>query len=228
MKAGRAPFGAPRGPRRQAICRLCAKVVRQRLARACRSLLFGRRLGACARPFSPVCQARSSLWAAVPDLFRPAWRSRPWCGRSRPRAASPPGYPCCFAARAASSVCLDQQPVVALFARPPVHAHQMPAALQLLAVECEVEVALWQALVRIVFRLPGAAVPDHHRAAAVLALAGWCPRICCIRSGDPRPARRAAFRPARGSGRASPPSSSSRRRARAADRNAAASRRASG
>ena len=48
---------------------------------------------------------------------------------------------------------LDQQPVVALLAAPPVHPHQMPAAGQLLAVEREFEMALRQPLVRIEFGL---------------------------------------------------------------------------
>ncbi len=65
---------------------------------------------------------------------------------------------------------LDQQPVVALLAAPAAHAHQVPETVQLLAVERERQMALAQALVRIVLRLPAAAVPDHHRAAAVFAL----------------------------------------------------------
>ena len=47
-------------------------------------------------------------------------------------------------------------------------AHQHPAAVELLAVELELEVALRVALRRIVLRHPGAAVPQHHRARAVL------------------------------------------------------------
>ena len=46
----------------------------------------------------------------------------------------------------------------------------MPAAVQLLAVELEFEMALREALVRIADRLPTAAIPDDHRAAAILAL----------------------------------------------------------
>ena len=44
----------------------------------------------------------------------------------------------------------------------------MPAALESLAVEREGEVPLRVGLVRIALGLPGAAIPDHHGAAAVL------------------------------------------------------------
>src|SRR5262245_17562059 len=64
----------------------------------------------------------------------------------------------------------DQQPVVAFFAGPAVHAHQVPAAVKFLAFERECQMALIETLVRIVFRLPAAAIPDHHRAAAIFAL----------------------------------------------------------
>ena len=46
----------------------------------------------------------------------------------------------------------------------------MPTAVQLLAVELELEMALGKALVRIADRFPAAAIPDDHRAAAILAL----------------------------------------------------------
>ena len=123
---------------------------------------------------------------------------------------------------------LDQQPRLLPFARALAHAHQMPVALELLAVQFEIEMALLHALVRIVFRRPGAAVPDHHGAAAVLALRDGAfefvvfDRMILDVDGEPLVARHEAR------ARASPPSSSSRRRVRAADRNAAASRRASG
>ena len=45
------------------------------------------------------------------------------------------------APRAASSLRLDQQPRILSLARPAVHAHEMPAAVQLLALEREVEMA---------------------------------------------------------------------------------------
>src|SRR5262245_43996712 len=51
-----------------------------------------------------------------------------------------------------------------------MHAHEMPAAVQLLAVEREGEIALLEALVRIVLGMPAPTVPDQHGAAAVLAL----------------------------------------------------------
>src|SRR5262245_62510188 len=65
---------------------------------------------------------------------------------------------------------LDQQPVVAFLAGAAMHAHQVPAAVKLLAFERERQMALIKALVRIVFRLPAAAIPDHDRAAAIFAL----------------------------------------------------------
>ena len=70
---------------------------------------------------------------------------------------------------------LDQQPVGALAAAAstllavPFHAHQHPAAMQALAFEDELEVALLQAFMRIALRRPVAAVPQLHRAAAILA-----------------------------------------------------------
>ena len=46
----------------------------------------------------------------------------------------------------------------------------MPAAVQFLAVEVEGQMSFGIASMRIVFGAPAAAVPDHHRAAAVFAL----------------------------------------------------------
>ena len=65
---------------------------------------------------------------------------------------------------------LDQQPACLLFVRPSAHADQMPGPVELLALELEGETALLEPLVRIAFRIPATAVPDHHRAAAILAL----------------------------------------------------------
>jgi hypothetical protein len=66
---------------------------------------------------------------------------------------------------------LDQEPVRApAVARLPPHPHQMPAAAQLVAREPERQIALRERRVRIVERLPRAAIPHEHRAAAVLAL----------------------------------------------------------
>src|SRR5262245_39258258 len=45
----------------------------------------------------------------------------------------------------------------------------MPAAMKLLAVKFEAEMTLLIAFVRVVFRNPFAAIPDHHGAAAVLS-----------------------------------------------------------
>src|SRR4051794_13327150 len=65
---------------------------------------------------------------------------------------------------------LDQQPVgalapLAIMAQP----HKHPTALQLLAGQCKFELALAQRLGRIPVRSPEATVPQHNRAAAVLA-----------------------------------------------------------
>src|SRR5262249_18200226 len=65
---------------------------------------------------------------------------------------------------------LDQQPGVLAFTGAPMQAHQIPAPVQLLAVEPKRETAFAIARLRVAFRIPAAAVPDHHRAAAILAL----------------------------------------------------------
>ena len=66
---------------------------------------------------------------------------------------------------------LDQEPqILALVAPPAAHAHEHPLALEPLAVQAELEVALGIALVRVGQRLPAPGVPEHHRAAAILAL----------------------------------------------------------
>ena len=67
-------------------------------------------------------------------------------------------------------VLLDQQPVVTFFSMPAMHAHEVPTPVQLLAVELECEVTLGQAFMRIGFGLPMAAIPDHHRPAAIFPL----------------------------------------------------------
>ncbi len=66
---------------------------------------------------------------------------------------------------------LDQEPVVPLLAFAAFHPHQDETALQPLAVEDDLKVAFLQALMRIGpgLGLPIAAVPQHHRAAAILA-----------------------------------------------------------
>jgi hypothetical protein len=67
---------------------------------------------------------------------------------------------------------LDQQPAVAALARGfPAHAHQHPALAKLLSIEDEFEGALPIGLRRVgIERRPPAAVPQHGRPAAVLAL----------------------------------------------------------
>ena len=64
---------------------------------------------------------------------------------------------------------LEQQPVLVLLARLWLHAHEMPLAFQLLAGQVELEMALLVAERGIEIGRPRALVPDHHRAAAVLA-----------------------------------------------------------
>lgn len=67
---------------------------------------------------------------------------------------------------------LDQQPIGALAALAIVaHAHKHEAAVQALAFEGELEVALGKRLFRALLslRLPIAAIPQHDRAAAILA-----------------------------------------------------------
>ena len=64
----------------------------------------------------------------------------------------------------------DQQPVFSAVAGAAAHANERPTALQFLAVEAEFEFALLQSFFGVDFWFPGALVPDHDRAAAVLAL----------------------------------------------------------
>src|SRR4029450_5499004 len=63
---------------------------------------------------------------------------------------------------------LDEQPVLPVLRARPDHAHQHPAARELLALEVELEPALAIALARVLARLPAAAIPHDHRAGAVL------------------------------------------------------------
>src|SRR5262249_40112055 len=65
---------------------------------------------------------------------------------------------------------LEQEPRLLLLAWLARHAHQVPAALELLARELEAQMALAVAELRIELGRPRALVPDHHRAAAVGAL----------------------------------------------------------
>jgi len=65
---------------------------------------------------------------------------------------------------------LDQEPIGSFSAVAVVtHPHQHPAAVQLVAVEGELEVTFLETALRI-FGIPIAAVPELHRAAAILPL----------------------------------------------------------
>ena len=65
---------------------------------------------------------------------------------------------------------LDQEPALALKIVATLEPHQRPSTLQLLTVEAEFDLALAIARLDIGHRHPGAVVPHHHRAAAVLTL----------------------------------------------------------
>ena len=67
---------------------------------------------------------------------------------------------------------LAQQPVLALLAAAWLQPDHDPLALHAVAVEDEMEMPLGDGLARILARdrLPGAVIPQHHRAAAILAL----------------------------------------------------------
>src|SRR6202040_732032 len=58
---------------------------------------------------------------------------------------------------------LDQQPGVLLFPGPAVHANEMPAPRELLALEREIETTFPQSRVRVAVGTPMAAIPDQHR-----------------------------------------------------------------
>jgi hypothetical protein len=64
---------------------------------------------------------------------------------------------------------LDQQPVGALFTLTIAHPGEDPAAVELLSLQREIELAFAIGLLRVV-AIPGAAIPYHHGAAAVLTL----------------------------------------------------------
>ena len=49
------------------------------------------------------------------------------------------------------------------------HAHEMPATVQFIAIEHEIEVALGVALVRVAVRDPAATIPDHDGAPTIFA-----------------------------------------------------------
>src|SRR5262249_47681918 len=92
-----------------------------------------------------------------------------FAARDAPRLVAHHGVP---ASRARGRVVLlDQQPVLTVLAGARAgHAHQRPAAAQLLAPQLDLELAVAPPLERIALeRSPGAAVPEQHGAAAVLA-----------------------------------------------------------
>src|SRR5258708_4439814 len=64
----------------------------------------------------------------------------------------------------------DQSPRLFFLSASAVHAHEVPAPMQLLPLEREDEVPLLVTLVRVVLRNPAPTIPDHPRAAAVLSL----------------------------------------------------------
>ena len=63
----------------------------------------------------------------------------------------------------------DQEPVLVPLALSRAHAHEMPAAVEFLALEIEDEVTLGVGLVRIAVRDPASPIPDHDGTAAILA-----------------------------------------------------------
>ncbi len=77
-------------------------------------------------------------------------------------------------------VAFDQQPVLALLARLAVHAHEMPAAVQLLPVELEFEMALGIGLAGVAERGPRAAIPDDDGAAAIFALGNGALEVAVV------------------------------------------------
>src|SRR5829696_5660305 len=67
-------------------------------------------------------------------------------------------------------VALNEQPLLLLLVRARAHANQVPAPLQALPVQREIEMALGITLPRVALRPPPALVPQDHGAAAVFAL----------------------------------------------------------
>src|SRR3981189_2114169 len=85
---------------------------------------------------------------------------------------------------------LDQQPVstailtigvaATTLVPVPLHAYQHPAPVQALALEDEFQVAFLQPLVRIALGQPVAAIPELHRAAAILALGNGALEVAVV------------------------------------------------
>src|SRR6516162_4766566 len=65
---------------------------------------------------------------------------------------------------------LDEQPIVLRLMGPAAHAHQVPFAMQFVAIEREVEMTFLEAPVRVFLGMPAAAVPNHDGTTAVFAL----------------------------------------------------------
>ena len=65
---------------------------------------------------------------------------------------------------------LDEEPVVSVLARLGLQPHEHPGALEAPAVQHELQLAVAQARLDVAERFPEPLVPEHHRAAAVLAL----------------------------------------------------------
>ena len=136
-------------------------------------------------PSAPTSSARRSrgppsAFGGSPPGRRPRLRARlppskvpeavPSCGgRSRPSASFSARMSSASAGRAALVLVLDQEPVRVRLPRIGLHAHEMPLALQLLAGQVELEMSFLVAERGIEVGRPRALVPDHHRAAAVLA-----------------------------------------------------------
>ena len=119
---------------------------------------------------------------------------------------------------------LDQQPLVLAALR----LHERPLAAQLVAAQLEQQLALVEPLVDVVQRDPAAAVPDDHRAGAVVAGRDQRLRSSRTRPGGPRRGPRAAYRPGSATAPSARPRTSARRRARAGSRSACAGPRAAG
>ena len=144
--------------------------------------------GCCPRPHP----GRSPLPASMNGFgaLALAGRDRRHGAARGDRACPRPGWRRRCRLDANSSRCLISSQLVRL---PPVavvlHAHQHPAAVQPLALERELQLALRQRLVgRLVpFRLPIAAVPQHAPCRRHTGPWGWCLRNRRSRADGPRP-----------------------------------------
>ena len=121
------------------------------------------------------------------DLVHRRGRLRRWWSPARRSA-------CLLARRNSSRSLISSQLSLSLALRL-AHAHQHPLALEPLAVEDELELALLQRRVGVADRLPGALVPEHHGAAAILALRDRAFEVAVVERMvlDVRTARRLSF-----------------------------------